>query len=252
MLEASSAVLVTGAKGSIGSAIVDALIGQDFRVVALDKRYEARTLDLEKRVLFEPFDITSVMSEDVNLAAYITELLALIGATELKGLVNNAAHQHVSPYYKVQKSEWTKTFETNVFAPVLLASATRDLLKASSGAIVNIGSVHEVSSKSNFSAYAASKSALSAITRGMNLDERGAIRIFAVAPGAVDTPMLREGFDSEEAFSGLKEFQPLGRIATPAEVANVVVELITKGSSLLSGSTLRLDGGIHGKLHDPA
>lgn len=246
------AVIVTGANGSIGTAIVKTLLKQGMCVVALDKSYIERELQGDQSLLREPFDITEVLDDDFALSKRISELLELVRADELFGLVNNAAYQHVEPYYKIQKSAWTKTFETNVFAPAILAAEVRWLLAKSCGAVVNIGSVHEVSSKPHFTAYASSKSALSAITRGINLDEKGAIRVFTVAPGAVDTPMLRDGFANNEEFNGLKEYQPLGRIASPEEVAEIVANLILSGSSLLSGSTLRLDGGIHGRLHDPA
>lgn len=247
-----AAVIVTGANGYIGRAISLSLSNNGYSVIALDRSFTRRRLLESKGLLEEPYDITTVLREGGSkFFGLVQELLSILDVDAIAGLVNNAALQVVKSYRELSNEDWERTFETNTFAPALLISAVRDKILESRGCVVNVGSVHETQSKAKFAAYASSKAALAALTRGINLEEKGALRVYTVAPGAVDTPMLREGFSSDNSFVELGRFQPLGRLAKADEVADVVVDLIARGSVLLSGSTLKLDGGIHGKLHDP-
>jgi NAD(P)-dependent dehydrogenase (short-subunit alcohol dehydrogenase family) len=127
------------------------------------------------------------------------------------------------------------------------------LLEQAEGSVVNVGSVHEWSTKPGFVIYAASKAAIGGLTRSLAVDLGGRVRVNAVIPGAVDTPMLREGFvDRPEMIERLAECQPSERIAQPHEVAKAVVFLASESASAITGTSLRTDGGILVRLHEPA
>ena len=117
--------------------------------------------------------------------------------------------------------------------------------------MVYIASIPAIQSKPGFCAYATSKAALVAFTRGLALDLAPAVRINAVAPAAVDTPMLRAGFNDEDALSRLAAYHPAGRIGAPDDVAKAAIFLASADSGFITGTTLFVDGGIAGRLHDP-
>lgn len=245
-------ILITGAAGSIGNALVEVSLSRGLKVIALDAKWPKGEILINPSLLQVGIDLVEVVNDQSALEDSVKRWFKHFESAGLLGLVNNAALQIVNPYLALTAEDMIQTFTVNVIAPMVLTTTFRDRLVSSRGAVVNVGSVHETNSKSGFSAYAASKSALAALGRGINLEEAGALRIYTVAPGAVDTPMLREGFNSFSSFSELEGYQPLRRLAQPQEIAGFVVDLVIDGSVLLSGSTVRLDGGIHGKLHDPA
>jgi NAD(P)-dependent dehydrogenase (short-subunit alcohol dehydrogenase family) len=248
-------VIVTGAKGAIGSQITDAFVDRGVSVLALDRKVHLDTLpvssDSSPATFDMKFDISNIANSDgaEELRALVEQFTKL--DFRLVGLVNNAAVQVVKPHSDISPEEWLNVFLVNAIAPALLVKLVTGKLRENLGAVVNIGSVHDYVTKPGFSAYAASKGALTAITRGIALDEGPAFRIYNLAPGAVDTPMLRAGFNTEDGLAKLAEHQPLGRIAKAREIADLVVGLVLDGASLLSGSTLRVDGAIHARLHDP-
>jgi NAD(P)-dependent dehydrogenase (short-subunit alcohol dehydrogenase family) len=248
-------VIVTGAKGAIGSQITDAFVDRGVSVLGLDKKGNLDALPVSSDKATASFDIKFDISDIANSQG-AEELRLLVEQFtkqdfRLIGLVNNAAVQVVKPHSDISPEEWLNVFLVNAIAPALLVKLVTEKLRESLGAVVNIGSVHDYVTKPGFSAYAASKGALTAITRGIALDEGPAFRIYNLAPGAVDTPMLRAGFNTEGGLAKLAEHQPLGRIAKAREIADLVVGLVLDGASLLSGSTLRVDGAIHARLHDP-
>lgn len=245
-------IVVTGAAGSIGQAIVDVALSEGLRVIAIDKRWPAEADQVGPNLLRVGLDIDEATDDIEELKKSALSWLGHFSDSSLVGLVNNAAVQITHPYVHLTKQNWLETLAVNVVVPSILTAVFRDSLVSNQGAVVNIGSVHESNSKASFAAYAASKAALAAAGRVINLEEAGKLRIFTVAPGAVDTPMLREGFESHSDLISLQGYQPLRRLATAKEIADFVIELLLNGTQLLSGSTIRLDGGIHGKLHDPA
>jgi len=248
-------VIVTGANGAIGAEIAQEALRCGLSVLAVDKTFIGADQHLqiksEPSIYRQNFDI-SLLSEPDGQEA----LLSVVGQFSssrfrLVGLVNNAAVQVVKPHFQLTSKEWSEIFLVNAIAPALLVQLVAPNLRSSEGAVVNIGSVHDYVTKPGFSAYAASKGALTAITRGIALDEGSALRIYNLAPGAVDTPMLRAGFKSESGLGDLARHQPLGRVAQAREIAALVIELVLRGAPLLSGSTLRVDGAVHARLHDP-
>jgi NAD(P)-dependent dehydrogenase (short-subunit alcohol dehydrogenase family) len=117
---------------------------------------------------------------------------------------------------------------------------------------VHIGSIHSQLTKPGFTAYATSKAALAGLTRAMAVELGGTVRVNAIQPAAIATPMLEAGFaDAPHLKSQLDAFHPTGAIGSPADVARAVLFLLDPVNSFLNGCVLPLGGGIHSRLHDP-
>lgn len=101
-------------------------------------------------------------------------------------------------------------------------------------------------------AYATSKAALAGLTRALAVDLGGRVRVNAIAPAAISTPMLEAGFEGRpESRAELDRFHPAGRIGRPDEVARAAVWLASEESGFLTGATLAVDGALGVRLHDP-
>ena len=239
--------LVTGALGGIGTALVRVLADAGYRVVATDQLADPGGLHS-----YDQFDMASLMDENLREAT-LTRLRARIGNGGLKVLVNNAAVQRLNRTEAVTSAELRETFDTNVLGPFLLIQGLLAELENARGSVVNVASVHAGVTKPGFVAYAASKSALVGLTRSLAVDLGSRIRVNCVTPAATDTPMLRAGFAGDPTgFAQLGSMHPIGRIATPEEVAEVVAFLASDAAGAITGSVIAIDGGISARLHDPA
>lgn len=234
----SRVAVVTGAGRGIGWAIAERLLTQGWTVVGVDRA---------------PGHDPAVQWLEVDLADTDALTAALADLPRVDGLVNNAAMQHARPLLDTSVSEWDAVQAVNLRAPFVAIKACAESLSAQGGAVVNIASVHALTTSSNVAPYAASKGGLLALTRAaaLELADQG-IRVNAVAPGAVDTPALRDGFvrqvtgDPERV---LRERTPLARFGEPAEIAEAVVFLLDgERSSFITGTTLVVDGGASARL----
>ena len=147
---------------------------------------------------------------------------------------------------------------TNLRAVFLMTKACYSLLKKSHGAIVNVSSVHAIVTSENISAYAATKGALLSFTRAIALEfARDKVRVNAVLPGAIDTPMLRAGMsrghlcgkDAERRMNELAHRHAMGRIGRPKDVAEAIYFLASKQTAaFITGQSLVVDGGAIARL----
>jgi NAD(P)-dependent dehydrogenase (short-subunit alcohol dehydrogenase family) len=146
----------------------------------------------------------------------------------------------------------------NLRSIFLTAKAAYPLLKPAKGAIVNISSVHALATSNDIASYAASKGGILALTRAMALEfSHDGIRVNAVLPGAVDTPMLRDGLQRDQAGEGsvdqrlaaLAERTALGRVGQPEEIGRAILFLADPTqSSFITGQALVVDGGATARL----
>ena len=137
-------------------------------------------------------------------------------------------------------------------APFLLTQFLLPKLESVSGSVVNIASIHAQLTKPQFVCYATSKAALVGLTKSMAVDLGPRIRINAICPAAVETPMLVDGFKGkEDFFKELSQKHPLNRLAKPEEVAYTAYFLVSQQSAFMTGESLNLCGGISGRLNDP-
>jgi len=244
----NEAVIITGALGGIGRALCHEFHSKGFSVLAID-RVEGHVPSHR----FFQMDIRKMTSSIADQEEFLSPLREEIGTgLVLRGIINNAAIQILGGVDSLGIDDWRETLETNLLVPFFLSQAFLSDLECNKGAIVNISSIHEKLTKPEFIAYATSKAALSGLTRTMAVDLGSRVRVNAICPAAISTPMLEAGFEGKtEEFAALESAHPFGRIGAPDEVAKVAHWLVVEAPDFLTGSCLGLDGGISGRLHDP-
>lgn len=242
-------VLVTGAAGGIGSATVRAFAAAGWRVLAIDRRAEAA-----------PAEASRFFAADVSRQDDVEAVFEGVGSEvdRLDALVNNAAIQTFKPLLDTEVREWDEVMASNLRSAYLMARHAHPLLRVAAGSIVNVSSVHAVATSVDIAAYAASKGGLVALTRAMALEfAPHGIRVNAVLPGAVDTPMLRDGLrraflkgtSVESRMTELGLRTALGRVGRPEEIAQSILFLADAArSSFITGQTLIADGGATARL----
>lgn len=238
-------VIVTGATGGIGAAIVDGFLAEGATVVGMGRRAEALAALAgrgEPRLHAAAVDLRA--PEAVVAAAE-----EWIGRLErVHVLVNCAGVAFATQVLDITPEEWHETLATNLTGAFFLSQAVaRHMVAKGGGAIVNISSVDAFIAESPWAGYNASKAGLSQLTRSMafELGHLG-LRCNAVAPGFTMTPMM--GYSQDEAvWRQYMRVIPMRRFATPAEQANVVLFLASDDASYINGETIRVDGGeLHG------
>ena len=244
-------VLVTGAAGGIGRATVDHFTRQGWRVIGVDRQTFGDGFPSDG--LFIRADI----SRPEELEAIFEQ--ARIFTARLDALVNNAAYQIAKPLLETSVEEWDAVMAANLRSVFLSAKLAHPLLKAGGGgAIVNVSSVHALQTSANIAAYAASKGGLLALTRAMAIEfAPDNIRVNAILPGAVDTPMLRAGLnrghvgdgDIHQRLENLARKTVNGRVGRPEEIARAIFFLADgEQSSFMTGQPLVVDGGATARL----
>lgn len=244
-------VLITGAAGGIGRATVILFAEYGWNVIGVDRAPFGEYFP--EGGLFVQADI----SRPDDLAAIFEQAHA--HSLSLNALVNNAAIQIAKPLLETTVEEWDAVMVSNLRAVFLAAKLAHPLFRAAGGgAIVNVSSVHAVATSANIASYAASKGGLLALTRAMAIEFAGdQIRVNAILPGAVDTPMLHAGLSRghvgqgslPERLENLASKTVIGRVGTPAEIAHAIYFLADDvQSSFMTGQALIVDGGATSRL----
>lgn len=242
--------LVTGAAGGIGQAIVRHFEHAGYAVIATDISGPPSDLPCS---LYVQADLERTVSDQDYGDETFATIKAHIGERGLHALVNNAAVQILGGADRLTRTDWRTSLDVNLLAPFLWTQALLPWLEQAKGCVVNISSIHARLTKKNFVAYATSKAALSGMTRAMAVDLGGRVRINAIEPAAVATDMLLAGFDRKnEMLSELEACHPQNRLGTPEEIAALAFALTQKEMQFLHGACVGIDGGISGRLYDPA
>ena len=247
----SNTVIITGAAGGIGRATLHLFAEKGWRVIGVDRAPFGN--DFPSDGLFIQAEISYPESME-GIFRQVQAFTPLLGA-----LVNNAAVQVTKPLIETTVEEWDMVIANNLRPAFLLAKLAYPLLKkAGGGAIVNVSSVHAVQTSANIAAYATSKGGLLALTRATAIEfANDNIRVNAILPGAVDTPMLRAGLnrghvsgdDIYARLDNLARKTVNGRIGQPEEIAQAIYFLADNTqSSFMTGQAMIVDGGATARL----
>lgn len=240
-----SSVVVTGAAKGIGAGIAEAFARAGWSVVAVDRDkapLEQTASRIGGTVVTLVGDVASRATNDAAVK------LAIDSFGGLDAAVGNAGVTLAKLIDDSTPEEFDRLFAINVKALMYLAQATHKALANSKGSLTVIASKTGLVAQRNSPIYVATKGAAVQLARALALDwAPEGIRVNAVCPGIVDTPMLKEFFDAmpdPAAFRRENErAQPLGRLATPAEIASVVLFLATPAAGFITGVALPVDGG---------
>ena len=250
--------IVTGGAHGIGEAAVLAFARDGYRVALADldsaaaEQVKARSHSRAGEILA----ITADISRSDGARDVVQQTVAAFGGVDV--LFNNAGIQPPDSYKRAEdldEAMWDRIMDVNAKSCFLLAKfAVPEMRKRGGGVIINNASVQGLQSQTLVPAYAASKGAVLSLTRNLALDYASDnIRVVAICPGSVDTPMLRASAalaspeDPAGTLAAWGRKHPIGRIARPEEIAEVVVFLASDKASFVTGEHVCVDGGLMAK-----
>ena len=247
---ANRVALVTGAGAGIGAGIAEYFSEAGASLVIFDINGDAAQRMKEKIAQTSGgrcLAIQGDVSNEADVQGAVAQTVKTFGAIDI--LVNNAGIDVSSPVPEMSAGDWDRVLAVNLKGAFHFCKHVIPAMRGRGGAIVNISSVHAFASYDHYAAYDASKAGLLALTRTLALDHgRDGIRVNAICPGYISTPMTEEWFkeqpDPDATLSQVLSFHPLGRIGTTRDVAEAALFLVSDASSFISGTYLTVDGAM--------
>jgi len=241
-----SIALVTGASSGIGAAtaIAFAEAGWDVMAAGRDEGRLEEVADVSDNIAIWSGELSDSDECDELIADTIDEFGAL------DCLVNSAGILLRGDAGETSDDDWRDTMTINLDVPFFLCRAAIPHLQKTSGSIVNISSYWGLQAGARALAYSTSKGGLIMLTKALAKDTAAdGIRVNAICPGGVDTPMLAAGAEAagqetQEFLENVAEFSPNGRITTPEEVAGLTLFLASDAASQITGTAIPIDGGL--------
>jgi len=237
---------ITGGAQGIGDAIVKKLLKEKYKVAFLDNHSSISSMPQQKNLLPIFGDVRNI--NDIENA--VEKTIKYFGKITLT--VANAGIFLHKDLLKTSEEDWENIMATNLKGAAFTVRATLPtLISNKSGSVVIVASDQCFIAKKNCPAYAASKAALGQLTKNLAIDyAKDGIRVNAVCPGPTDTPMLHKLISKwsdttpTEAIKKIKDEIPLGRLAEPQEIAELVYFLASPQASFITGSLYAVDGGV--------
>lgn len=235
--------VVTGGASGIGLATTKKLLSEGTNVVILDLKMDEEIINsLGENVLYLKCDV----SNEENVKNCIEEIIKKFNHIDY--LVANAGiGGSASKPHEVSMDEWNKVISVNQTGIFLLNKyVINEMLKSGKGAVVNTSSMYGLVGSTTSFAYSASKGAINQMTRSLALTyARDNIRVNAIAPGYVDTPILSMVPDNIKEAMGTE--LPIGRLGKDTEIANLICYLLSDDASFITGAIIPIDGGFTAK-----
>lgn len=235
--------VVTGGASGIGLATTKKLLSEGANVIILDLKMDEEIINsLGENVLYLKCDV----SNEENVKNCIEEIIKKFDHIDY--LVANAGiGGSASKPHEVSMDEWNKVISVNQTGIFLLNKyVINEMLKGGKGAVVNTSSMYGLVGSTTSFAYSASKGAINQMTRSLALTyARDNIRVNAIAPGYVDTPILSMVPDNIKEAMGNE--LPIGRLGKDTEIANLICYLLSDDASFITGAIIPIDGGFTAK-----
>ena len=241
-------ILVTGASGGIGriTSITLASYGADLILVGRNIANLTRISEEIKKIGRN----STCIPTDITSRAEVNNLFATIDKTfgKLDGAFNNSGFiEGPTSVHELEDEVFFEVMRTNVYGTwICMKKEIELMLKQNKGSIVNCSSINGLKGNPRHPIYSATKHAILGLTKSASIDyAKRNIRINAVAPGPVETPMMnRVDKSNKQKKETIKNWIPLGRYADPKEVADTVAWLLSDHTTYLTGTTLPIDGGL--------
>lgn len=236
----ADAVLITGAAKRIGAACARLLHRQGYTVIVHYHRSDQAALALCRELNALRSGSAHALKADLCNPGDVKNLAeAAAGLGGVKALVNNASAFYPTPFEKVTFEHWNDLFNSNLKAPFFLSQALAGSLTGRQGCIVNIADIHAERGLAGYPVYSLTKAGLAALTRILAKELAPAVRVNAVAPGAILWP---EQTPSEQQKQEILARIALQRLGRPADIAKAVLFLID-AADYITGQIISVDGG---------
>lgn len=237
----SARVLVTGGASGIGAAVGRRFMSDGCRVGLLDRDREALDRFGEQDSCPDLLLLADVQDPESVAEAFL-KIDAAWGGIDV--LCNNAGVSFRSSFLETTLADWQKTLSVNLTGVFLVAqqAARRMVASRDGGVIVNVGSVSGMVGMPNYAAYNVSKAGIIELTKTMALELAPTVRVNAVCPGYVLTPMQKAEY-SAEMLAACAQALPMRRLGSPDEIASLVAYLASDAASFITGQSYVIDGG---------
>ena len=233
-------ILITGGARGIGAATATRFLEEGARVAVLDSDEDSL-----HSVMSQMPSLSGTIHADVSDAQAVAEAFEKLDGLfqGLDVLINNAGISQRKSFLEITPEDWNKVLDVNLNGVFFVAQqAARRMLEEGSGVILNMGSTNAIMGYPLYASYNASKAAVVELTRSMALEFAPEIRVNAICPGYILTPM-QEAEYTPEMIKAFENKVPLGRLGKPKEVAALFAFLASDDAQYITGQSFVIDGG---------